>query len=562
MLAHFDPNEEIILSCDASAYGLAAILSHRYKDKTEKPIAYASKVIPEKELNRAIIDKEASAIVFGFKKFYNYIYGKEITLRTDHKPLVFIFGPKQEIPLTVTSRLQRWAYFLSRFSYKIQYIRSEQNGNCDALSRLPINDSTPIFNQEFTAINYVTETLYTLNAAEIAKETKRDKALNKIVRYVKGTWPRVNELSNIEQKFYAKRDELVIEKECLLWGYRVVVPETVKVKVLQELHASHLGIVKMKMMARSYVWWPNIDSDIEKVAAACKVCVQESKKPTSVPLTPWPYPDKVWSRIHADFLGPFHGQMFMLVIDAYSKWPEIVNMHKCTQVPKVLEAFKKKLARFGLPRHLVTDNGAQFTSLEFQDFCKQNGIKQSYTAPHHPATNGAAENFVGTLKNKVDKIVKSGKSLDDAINLFLFDYRSTEHCTTGRTPAYMVYKRELRTRFNLLIPDVNDNVITKQTAQVVGKKGSRNVNFQIGDTVMVDDYSVRNSKRIQGTIAKKMSPVTFGVEIAPGRIWKRHVDQLIRLATENHSKTSANEIIADETPKGLRRSERLKNTVG
>lgn len=132
--------------------------------------------------------KEASAIVFGFKKFYNYIYGKEITLRTDHNPLVFIFGPKQEIPL-VTSRLQRWAYFLSRFTYKIEYIRSGQNGNYDALSRLPIKDSTPIFDHEFTAINYVEGELETLNAMEIAREMKRDKMLSKIVRYIRGTWP-------------------------------------------------------------------------------------------------------------------------------------------------------------------------------------------------------------------------------------------------------------------------------------------------------------------------------------------------------------------------------------
>lgn len=135
VLAHFDSNEQIILACGASKYGLSAILSHRYRNGTERPIAFASKIIPDKELNRAIIDKEASAIVFGFKKFYNYIYGKDIILRTDHKPLVFIFGPKQEISLTIASRLQRWAYFLSRFTYKIEYIKSAQNGNCDALSK-------------------------------------------------------------------------------------------------------------------------------------------------------------------------------------------------------------------------------------------------------------------------------------------------------------------------------------------------------------------------------------------------------------------------------------------
>lgn len=264
VLAHFDPNESIVLSCDASAYGLAAILSHRYKDKTEKPIAFAFKIIPEKELNRAIIDKEACAIVFGFKKFYNYSYGKEITLRTDHKPLVFIFGPKQEIPLTIAraSRLQRWAYFLSRFSYKIEFVRSELNGNCDALSRLPIKDSTSIFDNEFTAINYVEETLDTLSAVEVAKETKRDKTLNKIIRYVNGTWPSTNEMSESEKKYYVKRDELTVEKECLLWGYRIVIPESIRESVLRELHASHFGIVKIKMMGRSYVWWPNVDGDI------------------------------------------------------------------------------------------------------------------------------------------------------------------------------------------------------------------------------------------------------------------------------------------------------------
>lgn len=83
------------------------------------------------------------------------------------------------------------------------------------------------------------------------------------------------------------------------------------------------------------------------------------------------------------------------------------------------EEFKKVLVRFGLPRHLVSDNGTQYTSIEFQEFCKINGIKHSFTAPHHPATNGAAENFVETFKDKVDKIVKSGKSLDYAINLCL-----------------------------------------------------------------------------------------------------------------------------------------------
>lgn len=115
-------------------------------------------------------------------------------------------------PLTTASRLQRWAYFLSRFTYKIEYIRSEHNGNCDALSRLPVKDSIPIFDHEFVSINYVEETLDTLNAVEIARETKRNKMLSSIVRYVKGTWPSASEMNEYEKMFYVKRDELVVER--------------------------------------------------------------------------------------------------------------------------------------------------------------------------------------------------------------------------------------------------------------------------------------------------------------------------------------------------------------
>ena len=96
-LAHYNPKEQIILACDASDYGLSAILSHRYSDGTEQPIAYASKKIPTTEIKRAIIDKEAMAIIFGFNRFYEFVFGKEIILRTDNKTFRINFGPEERL---------------------------------------------------------------------------------------------------------------------------------------------------------------------------------------------------------------------------------------------------------------------------------------------------------------------------------------------------------------------------------------------------------------------------------------------------------------------------------
>ncbi|XP_017885066.1 uncharacterized protein K02A2.6-like [Ceratina calcarata] len=126
--------------------------------------------------------------------------------------------------------------------------------------------------------------------------------------------------------------------------------------------------------------------------------------------------------------------MFLVIIDAHSKWPEVIDFKENTKSYRVIEELQNLFSRYGLPIHIVSDNGRQFTSTEFKSFLEQNRIKHSFSPPYHPASNGAAENFVGTFKNAVTKIVKEGEKLENAINLFLHDYRSTPHASTGKSP--------------------------------------------------------------------------------------------------------------------------------
>lgn len=129
------------------------------------------------------------------------------------------------------------------------------------------------------------------------------------------------------KNFSNKRLELNVEKGCLFYGLRAVIPKSMSKTILQELHVTHLGIVKIKMFARSYVWWPGIDSDIEAIVRECNICLVERKKPPQTPLTTWSYPNKAWMRTHCDFAELF-GKIYLTVIDAHSKWPEIICFNK------------------------------------------------------------------------------------------------------------------------------------------------------------------------------------------------------------------------------------------
>ena len=217
--------------------------------------------------------------------------------------------------------------------------------------------------------------------------------------------------------------------------------------------------------------------------------------------------------------------MFFILVDAHSKWPEVVEMKSTTSV-KTIEVLRTLFASYGIPDQVVSDNGPQFTADEFVHFMKVNRIKHIRSAPYHPSTNGLAEQFVQTFKRAMQASEQSGRSFNQRLSNFLLSYRTTPHGTTNRTPSSLFLSRELRTRLDLLRPDKSRKVEEKQAAQKLDHDThAKGREYKVGDPVMARNYG-HGPKWESGVVVERKGPVSYTVQLESGILWRRHIDQL------------------------------------
>ena len=322
-------------------------------------------------------------------------------------------------------------------------------------------------------------------------------------RYTQSGWP--NEVDDILLSFWNRRTELTIEQGCLLWGIRVVIPQKLREAVLKELHKDHPGIVRMKSITRSYIWWEGVDKDIESLVKSCQACQAVKNAPHMAPLHPWLWPSRPWQRLHLDFAGPFQGRTYLLVTDAHSKWPEIVEM-RSTTADRTIEELRKMFSSYGLPEQIVSDNGPQFVAEEFASFVKANGIKHIKSAPYHPSTNGAVERLVQTFKKSMKASAHDGRTHSQRLASFLLSYRTTPHSTTNEMPSELFLKRKLRTRLDLLKPDVNKSVSVGQAKQKNNHdRKCRSREYFVGQNVQAHNFWA-GPRWVTGVIVERLGP--------------------------------------------------------
>ena len=487
------------------------------------------------------MEREGLAVVYSVKKFHQYIYGIQFEIWTDHKPLLGIIGETKPIPERAAARIQRWALLLSAYNYVLKYRKGEKHGNADGMSRLPMiayaNEVSDVENEIYmTMLDHAP-----VNSKEVKDFTRKDVVLSRVCDFILSGFPEDFEAEGEFVPYVKRRDELSVEDGCVLWGNRVVIPLKLRERVLEELHEGHIGMSRMKMLGRAFVWWPGLDEDIQKTCSECEACVMHQNNPDQAGTHPWETPNKPWERLHIDYAGPYLGKMFLIVTDVYSKWLEVYVVPSANSL-STIEKLRVAFSAHGIPEVIVSDNGSPFTSQEFSQFTKRNGISHVFSAPYHPSSNGAAERTVQTFKKFMGKQDLGRCSIETLVSRFLFSYRNTPHSRTGVTPAELLMSRKPRTLLTSIKPDFYARS-KKNSAAMAGKGPTRQ--FAVGDAVLARNYGGGN-KWVKGVVSEKVGPVSYKIRINGGVI-RRHIDQVVRNSlTTDPTVELDNQVIPDD----------------
>jgi len=497
ILGCFQFREHSTLIVDASETGIGGVL-----EQLGHPIICISRRLSVSERGYAQTQKEALAIVWCVKRLHKYLYGKKFTIVSDHESLSYIFNPKKSVSKCTSAMLTRWAITLSAYSYDIEHRPGKRIPQSDFLSRGSYQEDPP--DKQIHFLSHLP-----INRNKLMLETKL--AFRPILAALKNGWSLSAKKSM--PLYYKNRAEFSLSPDGIIFfNDTPLIPPTCRKDILDFLHSGHLGIEKMKSLARMCCYWPEMTNDIVRTYNSCEKCLMKPK--TSSNLKPWPVSFKPMQRIHADYCGPFLSKYYcLIIIDSYSRYPEIFITTRA-DADFTRKAFQKFFSREGVPQCIITDNGTHFNAELLIKWVKGVGSNIIYTAPRHPQSNGLAENFVRTTKVAIKAAEpKTLEELENTLDNFLFQYRNATHSTTLKTPAMLFKGRNLRSSLNF------------DTTEVYFKRGN----------------DLRPSKGlIINTIGKRMFNI---IDLSDGSIHRRHLDQVsIGQNKNNEEKHNTEEI--------------------
>ena len=457
VLAYPDFSKEFILDTDASDISSGAVLS-QIIDEEERVVAYFSATHSPAERKYSVTRKELLAVVKAVKHFYPYLYGREFTIRTDHASLRWLTTFKQP-----QGQVARWIEFLDGFQAKIVHRPGSKHTNADALSRLPLTCASIAFDN------------LGWSDAEISQAQGEDPVLGPIWKCFKEGQGRPSYQAMdgaASRAYWVQWDQLEMRSDILYrnWfhekegGVRklVLVPQKFVKEVLELAHDSpvggHLGVNKTLFKVRQTGYWVGMKRDVASWLRTCKEC-EGRKNPVPTRTAPMVtmHAGEPLARVAVDIMCGLplteRGNKCILVVgDYFSKWMEAYPMPNQEAVTVARILVYKFFSRFGIPRELHSDRGANFESGLMREVCRLLGIAKTRTTAYHPQCDGLVERANRTIENMLSAYVADNQGdWDIHLPLITMAYRCSVHETTKFTPNKLMLGKETNVPLTLMV---------------------------------------------------------------------------------------------------------------
>ncbi len=436
VLQPYSISNEATLTCDASENSVAAILTQK-----NKPVIYVSRSLSAAEKNYSNVEREALAAVWGITRLRHLLLGRKFTLVSDHRPLLRIFGGKG-LPKVASARLVRWALLLQPYDFTIHYAPGSAIPHADALTRLRHARHFPEDDLDLVINNVAFETDETVvDIDRVRHFTESDKVAQSVMKRIRsGKW---SSCSPLEIPFKRARDALTIENSMIYLSTRVYVPLCMRRDLFNAAHTVHSGIHSTLNRMKFSVWWPSMNADVSKWVSECNTC-SHLRPRLGRERGHWPEAQP-FERLNADWCQIEGVGNVLVIVDSGSGWIEAFRHRERTSA-SVISSLREVCSRFGVPRTFVTDNAAEFTSVELNQWCQTNGVEKMESPPYEPATNGTAERGVQTVKRgmRAWRLSTLHQSFDTYLKRLLFHYRTCCKRPNGKSPAEIVFGRPVR----------------------------------------------------------------------------------------------------------------------
>lgn len=417
-----DYNLPFVVQCDASGYGLGAVLIQTHPDG-DRVISYLSRSLTKQERNFSTTERECLAVLWSIEKLRPYLEGVPFTVITDHYSLVWLQNLKDP-----TGRLARWAVRLQQYNFKIVHRKGKDHIVPDTLSR-----SVPMIDEVSTVSSDPWYQRMLLKGAEETNYPQWRVCGGRLYKYVKTPFPGLGyEVDN----------------------WKEVVPKERRHDIIREAHdpptSGHMGVLKTVGRISEKFYWPKLKSDVTQYIRKCHVCAVHSgehKGPRGY-MTPQPRATRPWEIISTDLMGPFpkssHGNQYILVVmDLFSKFALTFPLRTATAASLVKEIEESVFLVFGVPRLIICDNGPQYIAVQFSNLMKEYGVKIRYNAYYHPQAN-PTERYNRTLKKMLRVYVSDNhRKWDVNLSKVTCATRTAIHESTGNTPYYTNFGRKM-----------------------------------------------------------------------------------------------------------------------